>query len=80
MHLYCFLSIFIIIFFEIINAAPFSDVNYLFKYSKILQFTDFHYDKDYNVNGSTKNYCHKTPNSNETLNSLGDYNCDSPEV
>uniref|UniRef100_A0A915D0P4 Calcineurin-like phosphoesterase domain-containing protein n=1 Tax=Ditylenchus dipsaci TaxID=166011 RepID=A0A915D0P4_9BILA len=48
---------------------------------KVLQLTDFHYDRDYSVKGSPDDMCHtlenKTPKKD--LGMFGDHKCDSPK-
>lgn len=49
---------------------------------RLLHITDFHYDRDYDVQGLVAEKCHKgsvTP-PNGTLGQYGDYTCDAPMV
>lgn len=71
----------IILFFGIANVLS-NPSNYeLLKLTKILHITDFHYDKDYNTNGTVSKFCHEIANiQGENLGKFGEYNCDSSEV
>lgn len=65
--------------FFLTNTAPLNN-----NIKKILQIGDFHYDRDYSLNGRPKDFCHLNNTSKNykktKLGLYGDYKCDSPIV